>query len=408
MNGQWLSQTRKLNHHYQSAKKRVVRAYMYINNQYSFSGCPYYFTPQGLRIDFLRSSVRQFCRTDRIQITDQYLPIMIIPESEIYCAGVSFKTLDLENEPFTCDGLDVILRKETLTITSAFDGSKMTMTCIVVLINTSNITTYLDPAGILYYDTRPIVTTVGHGLRLLFTGIDKKLAVVGDVFDVKFKDVMYYHTQANSTNFNDYGNGYLTPKNLNNLKKGTVESAIRYRINPTAWATLPLSPQSDDYYNYKWYISGNQPYESVAPNFANDSVRGNYIIVPCGGRYICNYYGSNGTAYAQFRNAPTYLATRSGLNNSGLNVSPTEDPMNFSDTGKLFCTAYNPPLGWGQIASEIEGLDWTLDMTDGNGIFSGQVEMHCYGAPFVTGGSGSSMSLQYIVDQGMNNWNSTV
>lgn len=408
MNGQWLSQTRKLNHHYQSAKKRLVRAYMYINNQYSFSGCPYYFTPQGLRIDAPHTNERQFCRTDRIQITDQYLPITIIPESEISCAGVSFKTLDLENEPFTCDGLDVILRKETLTITSAFDSSKMTMTCIVVLINTSNITTYLSPAGILYYDTRPIVTAIGHGLRLLFTGIDKKLAVVGEVFDVKFKDVMYYHTQANSTNFNDYGNGYLTPKNLNNLKKGTVESAIRYRINPTAWATLPLSPQSDDYYNYKWYISGNQPYESVAPNFANDSVRGNYIIVPCGGRYMCNYYGKNGTAYAQFRNAPTYLATRSGLNDSGLNVLPTEDPMNFSDTGKLFCTGYNPPLGWGQIASEIEGLDWTLDMTDGNQIFPGQVEMHCYGAPFLNGGSGSSMSVQYIVDQGMNNWNSTV
>lgn len=408
MNGQWLSNTRKLNHHYQSGAKRYLRAYMYINNQHEFSGCPYYFTPNGVRID-CQVRTRTFIKVNDATITDNYLPLMIIPERIVSCAGVTFRTLDLENSAFTCDNLDIIVRSEELKCYSAIDNSYHTMNCLVVLINTAELSLYTDNDGVVWWSNYDIATRIGHNVRILFTDIDEKIAIVGETFEVKMTDIFYFHSIFDSSTYEQVpGTQRGTPKNLNNLKKGTLVRGINYKINKARWEATVPSSNYDSYYGMKWSIQANTgisaPFESIAPNAFGQSNVGNFLLVPSGNQFECYWYDKNNRVTRQFRNVPDYLQTRqTGAVDSGTTLRYTsgEASYSWSNNGKFLCMPNTPSISIAEIYGRLVGEDWSLNMSQ-QSLIPNPIAIRTYGTPILSGGSGSTFYTSHLSDKGEN------
>lgn len=405
MNGHWVSGTRKLNHHYQSAVN-YKRAYMYLNQQEDFSGVNMDFTPQGLVLYInSSSSTRNFCRVLNAQITDQYLPLAVVSEYELSCAGVRFKTLDLADETFTCEGLDIIMRRETLTFYSKYDNSTFDMECLVFLINTAELTTFTDSSGVIWWSTQGLVARLGHMPRITFPNIDMKLAIVGEKFSILRKDTFYYHSVMNSTNFEVSGGVSTYPKNLNNFKKGTITAYCEYRINKEQWELPNGISEYDTYYGIKVSLRGEAPFESVVPNMVGSNFKGNYIYVPSGVRATFAWHNRQNTRTEQFRAGVPYgYETKFGSWTEELDYTDGTNTQSWSGNGKFLANNETGAASFGSIFSKVEGLDWELDFSDAQRILNGTWVRRTYGEPFLRNAEpGSSMSLSSINDIWINN-----
>ena len=179
MNGHWVSGTRKLNHHYQSAMPSILRTYLLIID--SDRGTNYRFTSNGLVIAGVNST-RQFVKMSCVSLTDDYIPVMVLYQFGISADGVGFNVLDLENETFVPSlNVDVIMRKETVTFESRVDGSELEVDVIVFLVNKAEFGIYdAGSAAGLYYDSTPF-----SGLTFTFPNITTKIFEVDRKFDLK-------------------------------------------------------------------------------------------------------------------------------------------------------------------------------------------------------------------------------
>ena len=291
MNGHWVSQTRKLNHHYQSAMPSILRTYLLIND--SQRNVNYRFTANGLVISGVNST-RQYIQMSDISLTDDYIPVMILYQFGVSADGVGFKTLDLVNETFVPNqSIDVIMRTETITLESKIDGSELEVDVLVFLVNKAEFGIYTDPGGVLYFDSTPF-----SGLTFRFPGINTKIFEVDRRFDLVVSGEFYYQPSCDTTYYDQNQNLIVTPKNLNSLKKGRYKFTRSYKVKKTEWEKLYPNATNDTYYGMKYNIEGNYPFTSVSPNMYNGRL-GNYCIFLNAYNTILEYSNKNGNIYTQ-------------------------------------------------------------------------------------------------------------
>lgn len=402
MNGHWVSQTRKLNHHYQSALPSILRAYLSVHNNNQMSNNSFYFTPHGLDVTIPGVGNRQFVRYDLIDYTeDDYIPISCIPEMLVIADGVGFNTLNLENESFTNNkNADIIMRRETVTFTSKFDGSSMTMPLIVFLCKLTHFGLYTDSSGNVWFDG-----TLLSGLIITFPGIDTKIAEVGRKFNLRVRAKYYYHTAMDSSNY-DLSAG-LAPKNLNNLKNGNMNYIRTLEIDKSEWERSQPRPWiADKYYGLSFSLMSNDPYTSVSPNMENIH-RGNYLIMFNGYETGLYYRNKSGSYEVQTYLVPSVIDTRNDSHESYLDNTDITDIQCYSANGSLLCVPVGATeAGYGGVFSKVEGDDWKIMLSAYTWLLPGTIYLISYGAP--DDGSGSSLSLPFINDIWENNFDSNV
>lgn len=401
MNGHWVSQTRKLNHHYQSSLT-ILRAYLSVYNTNQMSNNAFRFTPNGLEVTIPGVGNRRFVRYDLIDYTDDdYIPISCIPEMLVTADGVGFNTLNLENENFTNNkNADIIMRRENVTFTSKFDGSTMTMPLIVFLCKLTHFGLYTDSSGNVWLDS-----TLLSGLVVTFPGINTKIAEVGRKFNLLVKSKYYYHTAMDSSNY-DLSAG-LAPKNLNNLKSGNMTYTRTLEIDKTEWARSQPRPWiADKYYGLRFSLMSNDPYTSVSPNMENIH-RGNYLIMFNGYETGLQYRNKSGSYEVQTYLVPSVIDTREGndAHKDELVDTDIRDIQSYSINGHLLCVPVGATeAGYGGVFSKVEGDDWNITLSDFTWLLPGTIYFISYGA--ADEGSGSSMSVSRIEDMWINNFNS--
>lgn len=397
MNGQWVSGTRKLNHHYQSAAPNILRTYLLIiDGQRNVN---YRFTANGLVIAGVNST-RQFVRMSDVSLTDDYIPVMILYQYGISADGVGFKTLDLENETFVpSQNIDVIMRRETITLESKIDGSEMEVDVLVFLVNRSEFGTYTDSGGVLYYDS-----TRFSPLTFKFPNIATKIFEVDRKFDLIVSGEFYYQPNCDTTYYYDDPSMIVTPKNLNSLKKGSYKFMRSYKVTKTEWERTYPRSYNDTYYGMKYSIRGDYPFTSVSPNMYNDRL-GNYCIFLNSYDTTIEYSNKNGNVYTQCYLVPLNPTTKD-IAAGTLATSPQLSPQSYSLHGRFFTTSNGLDNTFRGLFSKASGTDWEVDLAFPNRIcgITDYILMPSYGNP--DDGSGSSMSVSSFTDMWINDFGS--
>lgn len=397
MNGHWVSQTRKLNHHYQSAAPNILRTYLLIDDDQR--DVNYRFTANGLVISGVNST-RQFVRMSDVSLTDDYIPVMVLYQFGISADGIGFKVLDLVNETFVSSiNIDVIMRRETITLESKIDGSELEVDVLVFLVNRAEFGIYTDPGGVLYFDSTPF-----SGLTFRFPGIDTKIFEVNRKFELTVSGEFYYQPNCDNTYYYPDQNMIVTPKNLNSLKKGSYRFMRSYKVLQTEWERTYPRSYNDTYYGQKYYMMGDYPFTSVSPNMYNGRL-GNYCIFLNAYNTFISYSNKNGNVYTQCYLVPSNPILKD-YDPYTFAVPQQLSPDSYSLHGRFFTESNGLDNTFRGLFSKASGTDWEIDMTNPNRIngLTDYILMPSYGNP--DDGSGSSMSVQSFNDAWENNFNS--
>lgn len=397
MNGHWVSQTRKLNHHYQSAAPSILKTYLLIiDDQRDVN---YRFTANGLVIAGVNST-RQFVRMSDVSLTDDYIPVMVLYQFGVSADGVGFKTLDLINKTFVPSrNIDVIMRRETVTLVSKIDSSELEVDVLVFLVNKSEFRIYDAGSSGLFYDSTPF-----SGLTFTFPNITTKIFEVDRKFDLVTSGEFYYQPSCDTTYYYDDPNMIVTPKNLNSLKKGSYKFTRSYKVKKEEWERTYPRSYNDTYYGMKYSIKGDYPFSSVSPNMYNGRL-GNYFIFL--NAYDTGIYYSNkaGNSYTQCYLAPFNPQTKDYAAGT-FDAPPYLSPQSYSLLGRFFTVSGGLDNNFRGLFSKAIGTDWEVDLGFPNRIcgLTDYILMPSYGNP--DDGSGSSMSVQSFDDTWENNFNS--
>lgn len=395
MNGHWVSGTRKLNHHYQSAMPSILRTYLLIIDQ--DRGVNYRFTANGLVIAGVNST-RQFVRMSDVSLTDDYIPVMILYQYGVSADGIGFKTLDLANETFVPSrNIDVIMRTETITLESKIDGSKMEVEVLVFLANKSEFGIYTAASGDLYYDS-----TTFSGLAFTFPDITTKIFEVDRKFDLTVSGEFYYQPSCDSTYYDP--NQVFTPKNLNSLKNGSYKFMRSYKVTKTEWERTYPRSYNDTFYGVKYSIKGDYPFSSVSPNLYNARL-GNYCIFLNAYNTGIYYSNKNGNIYTQCYLVP-FNPILKDYEAYTFTVPQQLSPQSYSLHGRFFTASNGLDNTFRGLFSKASGTDWEVDLGFPNRIcgLTDYILMPSYGNP--DDGSGSSMSVSSFTDMWINNFGS--
>ena len=397
MNGHWVSQTRKLNHHYQSAAPSILRTYFYISD--SRRNVNYRFTANGLVIAGVNST-RRFAKIDDITLTDDYIPVMVLYQFGISSGGVGFNVLDLENETFVPSrNIDVIMRRETVTLESKVDGSELEVDVIVFLVNKAEFGIYNAGSAGLYYDS-----TTFSGLTFTFPNIIAKIEV-DRKFDLIVSGEFYYQPSCDTTYYYDDPNMIVTPKNLNSLKKGSYNFMRSYKVTKTEWEKLYPDSSNDIYYGLKYSIRGDYPFSSVSPNMYNARL-GNYCMFLNGYSTGIFYSNKSGRTYTQFNGIMPFNPILKNVAASNLLVAQGLSSQSYSLHGRFFTATGGLDNNFRGLFTKASGNDWEIGLTNTPAIcgLRDYVDFPSYGNP--DDGSGSSMSVSSFTDMWINDFGS--
>ena len=400
MNGQWVSGTRKLNHHYQSAMPSILRTYLLIIDDKR--GVNYRFTENGLVIAGVNST-RQFAKMNDITLTGDYIPVMVLYQFGVSSDGVGFKTLDLENETFVPSrNIDVIMRRETITLESKIDGSEMEVDVIVFLVNRSEFGIYDGGSSGLYYDSTPF-----SGLTFTFPNIDTKIFEVDRRFDLVVSGKFYYQPSCDTTYYYDDPNMIVTPKNLSSLKKGSYKFMRSYKVTKTEWERTYPRSSNDTYYGMKYSIEGNYPFTSVSPNMYNVRL-GNYCMFLNGYSTTIFYSNKSNRTYTQCNGLMPFNPILKNTAAGNLLVAQGLSPQSYSLHGRFFTASNGLDNTFRGLFSKASGTDWEVDLGFPNRIcgLTDYILMPSYGNP--DDGSGSSMSVSSFTDMWVNDFGNNI
>lgn len=399
MNGHWVSGTRKLNHHYQSAMPSILRTYLLIiDGQRNVN---YRFTAGGLVIAGV-SSTRQFVRMSDVSLTDDYIPVMILYQFGVSADGVGFNVLDLENETFVPSrNIDVIMRRETVTLESKVDGSEMEVDVLVFLVNRAEFGTYTATSGDLYFDSTPF-----SGLTFTFPNITTKIFEVERKFDLMVSGEFYYQQSCDNTYYYPEPTAQIvTPKNLSYLKKGTYKFVRSYKVTKTEWEKLYPNSSNDIYYGLKYSIKGDYPFSSVSPNMYN-RIMGNYCMFLNG--YVTTIYYSNKSnrTYTQCNGLMPFSPRTKNYAAGTLWTDQYVSPQSYSLHGRFFTMTGGLDNNFRGLFSKASGDGWEVGLTNTPAIcgLRDYIDFPSYGNP--DDGSGSSMSVSSFTDMWINDFDS--
>lgn len=126
MHGHWSGNTRKLNKHYQSGS----RFDDYVDFWYS---------------DFVRFMMDRvkglyicisscYYEADTFSYVDDYIPVLIIPESVMHFGSVDVTTLDLADSGFNAGAIDTRVNVQAIDVYDNW-GAKITKNCLVISVN---------------------------------------------------------------------------------------------------------------------------------------------------------------------------------------------------------------------------------------------------------------------------------
>lgn len=400
MNGHWVSGTRKLNHRYQSAMPSILRTYLLIiDDQRDVN---YRFTANGLVIGGVNST-RQYVRMSDVSLTDDYIPVMILYQFGISADGVGFKTLDLENETFVPSrNVDVIMRRETVTLVSKVDGSELEVDVLVFLVNRAEFGIYTNPGGDLYYDSTPF-----SGLTFTFPNITTKIFEVDRKFDLILSGDFYYQPSCDNTYYYTDEAMLVTPKNLNSLKKGSYKFMRSYKVTKTEWEKLYPNASNDTYYGLKYSIRGDYPFSSVSPNLYNQ-ILGNYCIFLNAYVTSIHYSNKSNRTYTQCYGGMPFSPVTKDYAAGTLMEEPYLSPQSYSLHGRFFTVSNGLDNNFRGLFSKAIGTDWEIDLAFPNRIcgLTDYILMPSYGNP--DDGSGSSMSVSSFTDMWVNDFGNNI
>lgn len=359
----------------------------------------YRFTANGLVIAGVNST-RQFVRMSDVSLTDDYIPVMILYQFGVSADGVGFKTLDLENETFVPSrNIDVIMRRETVTLESKIDGSELEVDVLLFLVNKSEFGIYDGGSSGLFYDSTPF-----SGLTFTFPNIATKIFEVDRKFDLIVSGEFYYQPSCDNTYYYTDEAMVVTPKNLNSLKKGSYNFMRSYKVNKEEWERTYPRSYNDTYYGMKYSIKGDYPFTSVSPNMYNGRL-GNYFIFLNGYSTGMFYSNKAGNTYTQCYLAPFNPQTKDYAAQT-FETSPYLSPQSYSLLGRFFTVSGGLDNNFSGLFSKAIGTNWEVDLGFPNRIcgLTDYILMPSYGNP--DDGSGSSMSVQSFNDTWENNFNS--
>lgn len=397
MNGHWVSGTRKLNHHYQSAMPSILRTYLYIND--NRRNVNYRFTENGLVISGVRST-RVFLKMNDVTLTDDYIPVMVLYQFGISADGVGFKTLDLENETFVPSrNIDVIMRRETITLESKVDGSELEVDVIVFLVNRSEFGTYTATSGDLYFDS-----TTFSGLTFTFPNILTKIFEVERKFDLIVSGEFYYQPSCDTTYYYDNPNE-VVPKNLSSLKKGSYNFMRSYKVTKEEWEKLYPVSSNDIYYGMKYSIRGDYPFTSVSPNMYGGRL-GNYCMFLNGYATSIFYSNKSSRTYTQCNGIMPFYPILKNTAAGNFLVAQGLSPQSYSLHGRFFTATGGEDNTFRGLFTKASGTDWEVGLTNTPYICGllDYVDFPSYGNPDDL--SGSSMSVSNFTDMWINDFDS--
>lgn len=401
MNGHWVSGTRKLNHRYQSAMPSILRTYLLIIDE--DRNVNYRFTANGLLIAGVASS-RMFAKMNDITLTGDYIPVMVLYQFGVSADGVGFNVLDLENETFVPSrNIDVIMRRETVTLESKIDGSELEVDVLVFLVNRAEFGIYTDPGGVLYFDSTPF-----SGLTFTFPNIATKIFEVDRKFDLIVSGEFYYQPSCDTTYYYPEPTAQIvTPKNLTSLKKGSYKFMRSYKVTKTEWEKLYPSSSNDTYYGLKYSIRGDYPFSSVSPNMYNRRM-GNYFMFLNGYNTGIFYSNKSNRTYTQCYGGMPFYPLLKNLENSTFSAPQQLSPQSYSLHGRFQTVSGSLDTSFADIFSKASGTDWEIDLNSIPNIrgFSNTIRVPSYGNP--DDGSGSSMSVSSFTDMWINDFGNNI
>lgn len=400
MNGHWVSGTRKLNHRYQSAMPSILRTYLLIIDDKR--NVNYRFTENGLVITGVNST-RMFLKMNNVTLTDDYIPVMVLYQFSVSADGVGFNVLDLENETFVPSrNIDVIMRRETITLESKVDGSELEVDVIVFLVNKAEFGVYTAPSGDLYYDS-----TTFSGLTFTFPNIDTKIFEVDRKFDLIVSGEFYYQPSCDTTYYYDDPSMIVTPKNLSSLKKGSYKFMRSYKVTKTEWEKLYPNSSNDTYYGMKYSIKGNYLFKSVSPNMYNGRV-GNYCMFLNGYTTTIFYSNKSNRTYTQCNGVMPFNPILKNVAAGNFLLSQGLSPQSYSLHGRFFTATGGLDNNFRGLFTKASGTDWEIGLTNTPAIcgLRDYVDFPSYGNP--DDGSGSSMSVSSFTDMWINDFGNNI